>query len=155
MGESKHLIMGISLVDYASARGLKDNAVPHIVELCIREVETRGLNAEGIYRVSYCDRSCHHHQRNNTHSQISGRQASVFDLAQLVEKDERVFQFNPATDDVHCVAGLLKVGSRGSVFSQPVLTSFQMYLRELPEPIFRVSQAERAQYTQDRGNRSR
>lgn len=54
MGESKHLIMGISLVDYASARGLKDNAVPRIVELCIREVEARGLNAEGIYRVSYC-----------------------------------------------------------------------------------------------------
>lgn len=46
--------MGISLVDYASARGLKDNAVPRIVELCIREVEARGLNAEGIYRVSYC-----------------------------------------------------------------------------------------------------
>jgi hypothetical protein len=46
--------MGISLVDYASARGLKDNAVPRIVEICIREVEARGLNAEGIYRVSYC-----------------------------------------------------------------------------------------------------
>ena len=57
MGESKHLIMGISLVDYASARGLKDNAVPRVVELCIREVEARGLNAEGIYRVSYCDLS--------------------------------------------------------------------------------------------------
>jgi hypothetical protein len=154
MGESKHLIMGISLVDYASARGLKDNAIPHIVELCIREVETRGLNAEGIYRVSYCDRS-YHPQRNNTHAKISGRQASVFDLAQLVEKDEQVFQFNPATDDVHCVAGLLKVGGHESVFSQPILTSFQMYLRELPEPIFKVSQAERAQYTQDRGIRSR
>lgn len=54
VGESKHLIMGISLVDYASARGLKDNAVPRIVEICIREVEARGLNSEGIYRVSYC-----------------------------------------------------------------------------------------------------
>ena len=27
-----------------------------------------------------------------------------------MEKDEQVFQFNPMTDDVHCVAGLLKVG---------------------------------------------
>jgi hypothetical protein len=54
MGESKHLIMGVSLVDYASARSLKDNAIPRIVELCIREVEARGLNAEGIYRVSNC-----------------------------------------------------------------------------------------------------
>jgi len=46
--------MGISLVDYASARGLKDNTVPRIVELCIREVEARGMNSEGIYRVSHC-----------------------------------------------------------------------------------------------------
>jgi len=154
MGESKHLIMGLSLVDYASARGLKDNAVPRIVELCIREVEARGMNAEGIYRVSSRGRPCHY-QRDNTRSQISGRQASVFDLAQLTEKDEQVFQFNPMTDDVHCATGLLKVGGHASNFSQPVLTPPQMYLRELPEPIFKMSQAERTQYTQDRGIRNR
>ena len=58
MGESKDLIMGVSLVDYASARGLKDNTVPLIVEICIREVEARGLNAEGIYRVRCCVIAC-------------------------------------------------------------------------------------------------
>lgn len=67
MGESKHLIMGISLVDYASARGLKDNAVPRVVELCIREVEARGLNAEGIYRVSYCDLCVTTNEITHTH----------------------------------------------------------------------------------------
>jgi hypothetical protein len=71
-----------------------------------------------------------------------------------MEKDEEVFQFNPKTDDVHCAAGLLKVGGHTGILSETKLTLFQMYLRELPEPIFRVSQAERAQYTQDRGMQS-
>lgn len=38
-----------------------------------------------------------------------------------MEKDEQVFQFNPKTDDVHCAAGLLKVGGHGVIFFQAVL----------------------------------
>jgi hypothetical protein len=50
-GECRDMLFGISLVDYASSRGLKDNLVPKIVSNCISEVESRGLRSEGIYRV--------------------------------------------------------------------------------------------------------
>jgi hypothetical protein len=53
VGECKDMLFGVSLVDYASSRGLKDpKSLPKIVSLCIKEVEARGLKSEGIYRVS-------------------------------------------------------------------------------------------------------
>jgi RhoGAP domain len=45
------LIFGVSLVDYATARGLGE-AAPKIVRICVQEVDQRGLGSEGIYRVS-------------------------------------------------------------------------------------------------------
>ena len=52
VGECRDLIFGVSLVDYATAKGLAEGEIPKIVRLCIKEVEERGLDAEGIYRVS-------------------------------------------------------------------------------------------------------
>ena len=52
VGECKDLIFGVSLVDYATARGLPDGEIPKIVRICIQDIEQRGLDAEGIYRVS-------------------------------------------------------------------------------------------------------
>ena len=54
VGECRDLIFGVTLVDYATSRGLPEGEVPRIIKLCVREVETRGLDAEGIYRVSSC-----------------------------------------------------------------------------------------------------
>ena len=51
VGECNDLIFGVSLVDYATSRGLGEGEVPKIVRMCISEVEKRGLNSEGIYRV--------------------------------------------------------------------------------------------------------
>ena len=51
MGDCNDLIFGVSLVDYATARGLRDGEAPKIVQTCIQEAERRGLSAEGIYRV--------------------------------------------------------------------------------------------------------
>lgn len=51
VGECPDLIFGVSLVDYATSRGLPDGEIPKIVKLCIKEIEDRGLNMEGIYRV--------------------------------------------------------------------------------------------------------
>jgi hypothetical protein len=51
VGECADLIFGTSLVDYATARGLADGELPKIVRICIHEVDTRGLDYEGIYRV--------------------------------------------------------------------------------------------------------
>lgn len=51
VGDCNDLIFGVSLVDYATSRGLQDGQVPKIMRICIHEVEKRGLTTEGIYRV--------------------------------------------------------------------------------------------------------
>ena len=55
VGECNDMLFGVSLVDYASARGLQDNELPKIVSICIAEIEARGIQTEGVYRV--CDGS--------------------------------------------------------------------------------------------------
>jgi len=57
----------------------------------------------------------------------------VQELKQRIERDEKLFEFNPAIDDVFCVSSLLK-----------------LYLRELPEPLFRFPVQERLQHTESR-----
>jgi hypothetical protein len=52
VGECNDLIFGVSLGDYAHARNLPDGEIPKIVRLCIAEVDARGLECEGIYRVT-------------------------------------------------------------------------------------------------------
>jgi hypothetical protein len=51
VGECQDLIFGVSLADYATARG-SENDVPKVLRICIDEIDKRGLDAEGIYRVS-------------------------------------------------------------------------------------------------------
>jgi hypothetical protein len=51
VGECQDLIFGVSLADYATARG-SENDIPKILRICIDEIDKRGLDAEGIYRVS-------------------------------------------------------------------------------------------------------
>jgi hypothetical protein len=52
VGECSDLIFGVGLVDYATARGLAEGEVPKIIRICTKEVDSRGLDSEGIYRVS-------------------------------------------------------------------------------------------------------
>lgn len=52
VGESSDLIFGVSLVDYATARGLVEGDTPKIIRICTSEIDARGLESEGIYRVS-------------------------------------------------------------------------------------------------------
>lgn len=52
VGECRDLIFGFSLQDYATARDLPEGEIPKIVRICIEEVDKRGLDVEGIYRVS-------------------------------------------------------------------------------------------------------
>ena len=51
VGECRDLIFGVSLVDYATSKALPDAEIPKIVRICTEEIERRGLDAEGIYRV--------------------------------------------------------------------------------------------------------
>ncbi|KAF5375014.1 hypothetical protein D9758_000090 [Tetrapyrgos nigripes] len=112
VGECNDLIFGFSLVDYATTHNLPDGDVPKVVKRCIDEIDKKGLEAEGIYRVS-------------------GRHAIVQALQLELEKDEASFEFRPK-EDVYAVASLLK-----------------LYLRELPEPVFKFLLQERIQHTED------
>lgn len=53
VGECSDLIFGVSLVDYATSRGLGETEIPKIVRICIQEIDERGLESEGIYRVRF------------------------------------------------------------------------------------------------------
>ncbi|THH28277.1 hypothetical protein EUX98_g5904 [Antrodiella citrinella] len=111
VGECRDLIFGVSLADYATSRGLTDGDIPKIVRICIKEIEDRGMNTEGIYRVS-------------------GRHSTVLDLQHNIERNEAEFSFHAPHDDVYAISSLLK-----------------LYLRELPEPVFKFPLQERVQHT--------
>lgn len=51
VGECNDLIFGFSLVDYAMSHSLQEGEAPKIVQICINEIDQRGLESEGIYRV--------------------------------------------------------------------------------------------------------
>jgi len=51
VGECPDLVFGRKLVDYATAQGSENN-VPKILRVCIEEVNRRGIEVTGIYRVS-------------------------------------------------------------------------------------------------------
>ncbi|KAH8997007.1 hypothetical protein EDB86DRAFT_3043847 [Lactarius hatsudake] len=89
VGECPDLVFGLSLADYATARGSQNN-VPTILMLCIEEVEKRGLEAEGI-------------------DTLSRQHARVQELQRRVERDEKEFLFSSDTDDIYTVASLLKL----------------------------------------------
>ncbi|KAF7320004.1 Glucosamine 6-phosphate N-acetyltransferase [Mycena kentingensis (nom. inval.)] len=112
VGECQDLIFGFSLLDYATAHNLPDGLPPKLVQICVAEIDKRGLSSEGIYRVS-------------------GRHAVVQTLQHEIERDESKFEFKPK-DDIYAVASLLK-----------------LYLRELPEPVFKFSLQDRIQHTED------
>ncbi|KAJ3556479.1 hypothetical protein NM688_g2008 [Phlebia brevispora] len=113
VGECRDLIFGVSLVDYATAKGLGEGDIPKIVRICIKEIDERGLDAEGLYRVP-------------------GRYTSVLELQHKIERNEDEFEFIPSIDDVYVVSALLK-----------------LYLRELPEPLFKFPLQDRIQHTED------
>jgi hypothetical protein len=80
VGECNDLIFGFSLVDYATARGLAEGDIPKIMRICIQEVDQRGLDAEGIYRVSFLIYfRC---QMLIVVCKVSGRHAIVQDVSQ-------------------------------------------------------------------------
>ena len=88
VGKSKNLIFGISLSSYAESRG---KLVPFVVTKMIEAIEIRGIDTEGLYR-------------------ISGRLSELDSLRISIEKDEQnVKELFDAHVDIHSVSGLLKL----------------------------------------------
>ncbi|KAM0749621.1 RhoGAP-domain-containing protein [Meredithblackwellia eburnea MCA 4105] len=87
VGECRTLLFGVGLGDYCATR--PDRLVPLIVQTCISQIETTGLDCEGIYR-------------------IPGKLATVQHLVHAIEKDEEQFSFD-AKEEPANVAGVLKL----------------------------------------------
>uniref|UniRef100_A0A914UX35 N-chimaerin n=2 Tax=Plectus sambesii TaxID=2011161 RepID=A0A914UX35_9BILA len=90
--------------------------VPPVVEQCIMEVQRRGLNAEGIYRIS------------GSHEEIEKLRQS-FDMCGTL--NQRVDLSQARVEDIHSVAGLLKLYFR--LLPQPLVT-FSVY-REMAQAL--------------------
>ncbi|WWC91300.1 uncharacterized protein L201_006243 [Kwoniella dendrophila CBS 6074] len=90
VGPCKSLIFGVSLTDYDFTRGdsTDHGRPPTILEKSILAIDERGLNFEGIYRVS-------------------GRHAGVQKMIQGIELDEEKFVFDEK-DDVASIGNVLK-----------------------------------------------
>lgn len=74
---------------------------------------------------------------------VDGSSESSIQLQREIERDEAHFEFKPQRDDVFVVGSLLKVCS--CLSSVVYITFLQLYLRELPEPLFRFPLQDRTQ----------
>ncbi|WVQ93286.1 hypothetical protein IAU59_000353 [Kwoniella sp. CBS 9459] len=90
VGPCRSLIFGVSLTDYDFTRGEGSDhgRPPTIIEKAIQAIDERGLDSEGIYRVS-------------------GRHANVQKMIQGIELDEEKFRFDEK-DDVFSIGNILK-----------------------------------------------
>ncbi|KAJ9097835.1 hypothetical protein QFC19_006625 [Naganishia cerealis] len=91
VGPCHSLIFGVSLTAYDYQRGEKGGrGLPPVVVLkCIAELDRRGLDQEGLHR-------------------ISGRQSTISALVQSIEQDEDDFEFSEKEHDVFSISGVLK-----------------------------------------------
>jgi hypothetical protein len=92
VGECNDLIFGFSLVDYATAKGLPEGAVPKIIRICIDEIDNRGLESEGIYRVRRFYLAMKY--VSSAVVQVSGRHAVVQSVRSLNERCQIIFSDN-------------------------------------------------------------
>ncbi|WVF65636.1 hypothetical protein IAT40_000367 [Kwoniella sp. CBS 6097] len=90
VGPCRSLIFGVSLTDYDFTRGEGSDhgRPPTIIDKAIQAIDERGLDSEGIYRVS-------------------GRHANVQKMVQGIELDEEKFRFDEK-DDVFSIGNILK-----------------------------------------------
>jgi len=66
------------------------SSVPCFIQMCVKEVEKRGLDVDGIYRVS-------------------GNLSHVQKLRYLIDREEEVDLSDPEWEDIHIITGALKM----------------------------------------------
>jgi len=85
------LLRGVFGVDLTTLNKAHGTRLPFIVDMCIKEIEKRGLNSEGIYRVS-------------------GLRDEVEALRIAFDRDgEKTDLGHSSWDDIHVIAGVLKL----------------------------------------------
>uniref|UniRef100_H2Z808 Rho-GAP domain-containing protein n=1 Tax=Ciona savignyi TaxID=51511 RepID=H2Z808_CIOSA len=96
----------------------EQTTIPNFIKLCVTEVERRGLDVDGIYRVSG---NLSHVQKLRymvDRGKIIPFPNSSFTYIIISNKYEPVDLSEPEWEDIHLITGALK-----------------MFLRELPEPV--------------------
>ncbi|KNC95788.1 uncharacterized protein SPPG_08781 [Spizellomyces punctatus DAOM BR117] len=87
-GIAKDMVFGVPLETLLRAH--PGSGIPAVLYKCVRAVEARGLDKEGIYRVS-------------------GKHSDVLELKLRVEKDVHSVNLEDESWDVHVIAGLVKM----------------------------------------------
>lgn len=96
-------VFGVDLTTLVKAYNLRR---PAVVDACIKEIEQRGIDVEGIYR-------------------LSGFADDLQDLKNVIDKDGAVPNLDASTyEDIHVIAGLLKLYFRSLPI--PIIT-FETY----------------------------
>lgn len=103
----------------------------------IANIESTGLDLEGIYRVPGPSRPVPYRKPSQLTFVRTGKLATIQQLVHRMEKEEEAFAFGP-NDDPAAVAGVLKVRmTRHSAICQDAdEPNSQLYLRQLPTPVF-------------------
>uniref|UniRef100_A0AAR2LMJ4 Rho GTPase-activating protein 15 n=1 Tax=Pygocentrus nattereri TaxID=42514 RepID=A0AAR2LMJ4_PYGNA len=86
-GLIKDCVFGCHLLTLCQREG---TTVPRFVQLCVKEVEKRGLEADGIYRVS-------------------GNLSTIQKLRFLVDQEEELNLDDSQWEDIHVITGALKM----------------------------------------------
>ncbi|XP_060785223.1 rho GTPase-activating protein 15 [Neoarius graeffei] len=86
-GIIKDRVFGCHMLTLCQREG---TTVPKFVQLCVKEVEKRGLDADGIYRVS-------------------GNLATIQKLRFLVDQEEELNLGDSQWEDIHVITGALKM----------------------------------------------
>ncbi|XP_054849523.1 rho GTPase-activating protein 27 isoform X2 [Eublepharis macularius] len=97
------------------------STVPQFVRMCIRTVENRGLDIDGLYRVS-------------------GNLATIQKLRYKVDRDERLDLCESRWDDVHVITGALKLFFRELPEPLFPFSHFNKFIAaiKIPEPAKRI-----------------
>ncbi|KAF5899160.1 rho GTPase-activating protein 15-like, partial [Clarias magur] len=86
-GLIKDCVFGCHMLTLCQREG---TTIPKFVQLCVKEVEKRGLEADGIYRVS-------------------GNLATIQKLRFLVDQEEELNLGDSQWEDIHVITGALKM----------------------------------------------
>ncbi|XP_062862467.1 rho GTPase-activating protein 15 [Trichomycterus rosablanca] len=86
-GLIKDCVFGCHILNLCQREG---TTVPKFVQLCVKEVEKRGLDADGLYRVS-------------------GNLATIQKLRFIVDREEELNLGDSQWEDIHVITGALKM----------------------------------------------
>ncbi|KAK3568830.1 hypothetical protein QTP86_017376, partial [Hemibagrus guttatus] len=115
-GLIKDCVFGCHMLTLCQREG---TTVPKFVQLCVKELEKRGLEADGIYRVSGNLATIQKLRFLVDQVHMKDKKNNVSELSRGKLTEEELNLGDSQWEDIHVITGALK-----------------MFFRELPEPLF-------------------